>query len=80
MGIQRSGNVRLECRDGCRYFHEGWNDMLQPGQERQYKAILEAVQNGTLDEAILNRNVKRILELVVKCHTLRTINMLTKQI
>lgn len=45
------------------------NDMLQPGQERQYKAILEAVQNGTLDEAILNRNVKRILELVVKCHT-----------
>ena len=43
--------------------------MLQPGQERQYKAILEAVQNGTLDEAILNRNVKRILELVVKCHT-----------
>lgn len=45
------------------------NDMLQPGQERQYKAILEAVQNGTLDEVILNRNVKRILELVVKCHT-----------
>lgn len=45
------------------------NDMLQPGQERQYKAILEAVQNGTLNEAILNRNVKRILELVVKCHT-----------
>ena len=30
---------------------------------------MEAVQNGTLDEAILNRNVKRILELVVKCHT-----------
>ena len=43
------------------------NDMLQPGQDRQYKAILEAVQNGTLDEA--NRNVKRILEMVVKCHT-----------
>lgn len=45
------------------------NDMLQPGQERQYKAILEAVQNGTLDEAVLNRNVKRVLELVVKCHS-----------
>ena len=42
------------------------NDMLQPGQERQYKAILEAVQNGTLDEAILDRNIKRILEMVVK--------------
>lgn len=45
------------------------NDMLQPGQERQYNAILEAVQNGTLDEAVLNRNIKRILEMVVKCHT-----------
>ncbi len=45
------------------------NDMLQPGQDRQYKAILEAVQNGTLDEAVLDRNVKRVLELVVKCHT-----------
>lgn len=45
------------------------NDMLQPGQERQYKAILEAVQNGTLDEAILDRNIKRILQMVVKCHS-----------
>lgn len=45
------------------------NDMLQPGQERQYKAILEAVQNGTLDETILNRNVKRVLEFVVKSRT-----------
>ena len=45
------------------------NDMLQPGQERQYKAIFEAVQNGTLDEAILDRNIKRILEMVVKCHS-----------
>lgn len=42
------------------------NDMLQPGQERQYKAILEAVKNNTLEEAILNRNVKRVLEFVVK--------------
>lgn len=45
------------------------NDMLQPGQERQYKAILEAVKNGTLTEEILNRNVKRILEFVVKSHS-----------
>lgn len=45
------------------------NDMLQPGQERQYKAILEAVQDGKLDEEILNRNVKRVLEFVVKSHT-----------
>ena len=45
------------------------NDMLQPGQERQYKAILEAVKDGTLDEAILDRNVKRVLEFVVKSHS-----------
>ncbi len=42
------------------------NDMLQPGQERQYNAILEAVKNGTLDEALLNRSVRRVLEFVVK--------------
>lgn len=45
------------------------NDMLQPGQERQYNAIIDAVKNGTLDEKILDRNVKRVLELVVKCHS-----------
>lgn len=45
------------------------NDMLQPGQERQYQAILEAVQNGLLAEEILDRNVKRVLEMVVKCHS-----------
>ena len=45
------------------------NDMLQPGQERQYKAILEAVKNGTLDSALLDRSVKRVLEFVVKSHT-----------
>ena len=45
------------------------NDMMQPGQDRQYKAIYEAVKNGTLSEAILNRNVKRVLEFVLKSHT-----------
>lgn len=45
------------------------NDMLQPGQEQQYKAILEAVKSRKLDINILNRNIKRILELVVKCNT-----------
>lgn len=45
------------------------NDMLQPGQARQYKAILNAVKNGTLDEALVDRSVKRVLEFVVKSHT-----------
>ena len=36
------------------------NDMLQPGQDRQYKAILKAVESGTLDLALLDRSVKRV--------------------
>ena len=43
--------------------------MLQPGQDRQYKAILKAVESGTLDLALLDRSVKRVLEFVVKSHT-----------
>ncbi len=40
------------------------NDMLQPGYDKQYNAILQAVQSGALDEAIIDRNVARMLELV----------------
>ncbi len=42
------------------------NDMLQPGLEKQYNAILEAVRNGSLDENLVDRNVRRILELIVR--------------
>lgn len=42
------------------------NDMLQPGTDKQYQAIVDGVKNGTLDEAVLDRNVKRILEMIVK--------------
>lgn len=42
------------------------NDMLQPGTDIQYQTIIDAVNAGTLDEAVLDRNVKRILELIVK--------------
>ena len=40
------------------------NDMLQPGTEKQYEAIVAGVQEGRLDEAVLDRNVKRILEMI----------------
>lgn len=69
MGIQGTGDVRLECRKDAVTSIAAGNDMLQPGQERQYNAILEAVKNGTLDEALLNLSVKRVLEFVVKSHT-----------
>lgn len=42
------------------------NDMLQPGLQKQYDAIVAAVRDGSLDEKILDRNVRRILELIVR--------------
>ena len=42
------------------------NDMIQPGYKKQYDDIIEAVNNGNLDVKDIDRNVKRILELVVK--------------
>ena len=42
------------------------NDMLQPGNDKQFNDIVAAVQDGTLDEAVLDRNVKRVLELVMQ--------------
>lgn len=45
------------------------NNMMQPGQERQYKAILEAVQNGNLPEETLNANVREVLRLVCRSLT-----------
>ena len=47
------------------------NDMLQPGQDRQYQAILAAAKSGELSLDILNANVKRILEYVVKTHNFK---------
>lgn len=40
------------------------NDLLMPGSANQIKAIIEAVQNGTLDERIIDRNVEKILAFV----------------
>lgn len=42
------------------------NDMLQPGRQGQYEDIVEGVKSGKLDEKELDRNVKRVLELIVK--------------
>jgi beta-glucosidase len=42
------------------------NDLLMPGRPEQSKAIEEAVKNGTLNVAILNRNCERILETIFK--------------
>ena len=45
--------------------HAG-NDLLMPGYPKQMTDIVEAVQNGTLAEADIDTNVKRVLELILK--------------
>lgn len=42
------------------------NDMLQPGRAGQFEGIVEGVKSGRLSEADLDRNVRRVLELIVK--------------
>ncbi|GAB6099708.1 beta-glucosidase [Halanaerocella petrolearia] len=42
------------------------NDLLMPGVPSQSKAIINAVKSGELNEKVLNRNVKRILKVVIK--------------
>ncbi|MDE7344164.1 MAG: glycoside hydrolase family 3 protein, partial [Alistipes sp.] len=42
------------------------NDMLQPGTDKQYEMIVRGVEEGRLSEAMLDRNVKRILEMILR--------------
>lgn len=41
------------------------NDMLQPGYVKQYEMIMEALANGSLSMDDVDRNVKRVLELIM---------------
>ncbi len=42
------------------------NDLLMPGNQGQQDAIVKAVKEGQLDEKVLDKNVERILNIVVK--------------
>ena len=42
------------------------NDLMMPGYPAQVKAIVDAVNKGKLDIADVDRNVRRILEYIVK--------------
>lgn len=42
------------------------NDLLMPGLKKQRKAIKEGVENGQLPLSVLDRNVKRMLELIIR--------------
>ncbi|WP_078409910.1 beta-glucosidase [Priestia abyssalis] len=50
---------------------EAGTDMLMPGGADQSQRIIDAVNNGTLDEAILDRNIKEILSIVVDTPTFK---------
>ncbi len=47
------------------------NDLLEPGNDRAVQAIITAVKDGSLPESVLDKNVHRILELVVKTYSYR---------
>ena len=42
------------------------NDMIQPGQPKQSRELVEAVRSGKLDEKVLDLNVSRILNIMLK--------------
>ena len=52
-------------KDGYKQMIAG-NDMLQPGKDEQFHSIVDAVNNGQLSMADLDRNVKRIFSLIEK--------------
>lgn len=42
------------------------NDMLQPGTDKQYEALVKALNEGSVSRQVVNTNVKRILELILQ--------------
>ena len=52
-------------KDGAKQMWAG-NDMLQPGKAEQFDSIVAGVKSGKLDEADLDRSVRRTLNLVEK--------------
>lgn len=49
------------------------NDMIQPGNEDQYKLLMKALKNGSLTEEQLDKCVRRVLKLVAESASVRGI-------
>ncbi|MBQ3247873.1 MAG: glycoside hydrolase family 3 C-terminal domain-containing protein [Alistipes sp.] len=62
------GAVMTDWGGGVDAVKQMWagNDMLQPGRYEDVMAIVEGVQSGKLSQADLDRNVRRVLELIVR--------------
>jgi beta-glucosidase len=57
-------------RDAVAQMHAG-NELLMPGTVMQKTALLSALEDGRLDERVLDRNVTRVLQLVEKSITFK---------
>lgn len=51
--------------DAVRQMKAG-NELLQPGYDKEYDDILAALKNGTLDEKVIDRNISRVLALIMR--------------
>lgn len=62
------GAVMTDWGGGVDAVKQMWagNDMIQPGRYEDVMAIVEGVQSGKLSQADLDRNVRRVLELIVR--------------
>ncbi len=62
------GAVMTDWGGGVDAVKQMWagNDMIQPGRYKDVMAIVEGVQSGKLSQADLDRNVRRVLELIVR--------------
>ena len=58
IGIRRGLTTVSEVQAG--------NDLMEPGQPAQVQEIIDGVKNGQLDIKDVNRNVRRMLEYIVK--------------
>jgi beta-glucosidase len=47
------------------------NDLLMPGGKAQSDAIMEAVKNGKMAQAVLDNNVKKILMIIIESPTFK---------
>ncbi len=56
--------------DGSAQMNAG-NHMIMPGTKMQYNQILDAIKNGSLKMSILNANVNKVLDLILRSQTFK---------
>ena len=54
------------------------NDLMEPGNDTEIQRIIDAVRNGSLSEADLDRNVRNMLNYIVKTPAFRKYNYSNK--